>query len=189
MNARDLLKTGAACFVKFALPFGLWLFLFYPAVLGQTPVVGDTAGFYTLANFFINNLSHGVFALWNPFLFFGFPLLLEFLSFGTFNPFWLIILLLHKLGVSPYLSFLWMYIGYFFLGQIGFYLLAKALLKDPRAAFMAFLTLLFSFLGMYIFFCPNDLFIFVPMAWFFYFLECLEYGIYPLGPVNAGDIG
>jgi hypothetical protein len=155
--------------LKFLLPFGLWLFLFYPIVLGQSTIVGDTSGFYALLKFFVDNLAQGAFTLWNPFLFSGFPFLLESLFFGVFNPTWLILLLLSKLGISFYLSFIWTYVGYFFVGQIGFYLLAKSVLKNALAAYVAFLILFFSFFGMYIFSNPTSVLVSVPMAWFFYF--------------------
>ncbi len=156
--------------IKFILPFGLWLFLFYPIVLGRITIVGDTSSFYATVKFFADNLSQGVFALWNPFLFWGFPTLVEFQYFGPFNPIWLLIIIFQKVGMSFYFAFLWTYLGYFFLGQIGFYCLAKAILKDNLVAYIAFLVSLFSFASMVIFNSPNSVFIGVPMAWFFYFL-------------------
>ncbi|HOD11799.1 MAG TPA: hypothetical protein PKO44_01710 [Candidatus Omnitrophota bacterium] len=157
-------------FLKFILPFGLWLILFYPIVLGRITIVGDTCSFYATVKFFTDNLAQGVFALWTPFLFWGFPTLAEFQYFGPFNPMWLLILIFQKIGISFYFAFLWTYLGYFFIGQIGFYYLAKAILKDNLVAYIAFLVSLFSFTSMIIFNSPNSVFIGVPMAWFFYFL-------------------
>jgi len=133
-------------------------------------IVGDTLGLYVVLKFFIDNLSTGTFALWNPFLIFGFPVLPYLLGYGVLNPIWLFALFFHQIGVSFYTAVLWIYVGYFFLGLLGFYLLAKALLKDEKIAYFAFLMLLFSFVGMSIFTNPNPSCVFVPMMWFFYFL-------------------
>lgn len=164
------MKTKNLGALHFIIPFALWLFFFYPFVSQKIAIDGDTFAHYTLLNFFINNISKAIFPLWNPFLFFGFPTILEFLTFGFLNPLWLFIFLFQQMGLSLYSSFLWVYIGYFFLGQIGFYLVAKTLVKDAIVAYVAFLILLFSFMGMHIFSEPNSVFISVPMIWFFFFL-------------------
>jgi len=68
--------------------------------------------------------------------------------------------------MSSYLIFL---AFYYFLGMTGFYFLAKRIFRNTPMAFAAYLLLMFSSLGTRLF----DSFIigiFVPGAWFFYFL-------------------
>ncbi len=161
--------------LKFIIPFGLWLFLFSDSVLGKLPVDSDCYSFYSLLKYFLDNLRTGHFALWCPFVMWGGSFLVELNAFGAFNPFWLLALFLNKVGLNFYLSFLWTYIGYFFIGHIGFYFLAKTYLKDKFCAYAAFLLLLFSTSGFLIFHYPYHVFIFVPLVWFFYFfIEFLQ---------------
>ncbi|MDD3374506.1 MAG: hypothetical protein PHY73_02145 [Candidatus Omnitrophica bacterium] len=155
---------------KFIIPILLWLFLFSDAVSGKIPVSGDCLSFYSHVKYFFDSLQVGVFSLWCPFIFWGGTFLVELNAYGVFNPIWLLIPLLNKLGLSFYLSFLSAFIGYFFVGQIGFYFLAKTVLRSSLAAYAAFLFFLFSSSGMFIFHYPYHIFIFVSVIWFFYFL-------------------
>jgi len=164
------MKQKVFSLLKFIIPFGLWLFIFSDAVTGKLPVNSDCYSFYSLLKYFLDNLRIGHFALWCPFVFWGGSFLIELNAFGAFNPIWIFALVLNKIGLSFYLSFLYTYIGYFFLGHIGFYLLAKSFLKDKLCAYGAFLFFLFSTSGFLIFYYPYHIFIFVSLIWFFYFL-------------------
>ncbi len=69
-----------------------------------------------------------------------------------------------------YHSFLYTIVIYFLIGQMGFYFLARTLLKDSQAAYIAFLFSLFSSTGMLQIAQFNMLLTYVPAIWFFYFL-------------------
>jgi len=60
--------------------------------------------------------------------------------------------------------------GYFLLGQFGDYFLARALLKDGRAAYVAFLLSLFSSAGMTVGIQYHMVLLFVPVVWLAFFL-------------------
>lgn len=89
---------------------------------------------------------------------------------GIFNPFWLLIVALNALGLSFYQSFLGVVSLYFWVGQIGFYLLAKRILKNNCAAYVAFLLFLFSSASLSVFAQFHPPLLYIPGIWFFYFL-------------------
>ncbi len=126
--------------------------------------------YYFLIKYYMENLIRGVFPMWDPFLFWGKADDLDMRFIGEFNPFlWLYPLFL-KLGFAPPQSFIFYAISYFFIGLIGFYLLAKRIFKDRLLACCAFVLFLFSSEVAPIFnnFCIALLV--VPAVWFFYFL-------------------
>lgn len=157
-------------FLKFAVPFGFWLFLFYPVITGQAVLSGAGFEFYSLVKYLLDNLRQGVYPLWNPFLLWGCLENISLVNIGPFNPLWLLTLGLNVIGIPLYPAYLMTTVGYFFLGQLGFYCLAKEVLKDKQAAYAAFLFLLFSSVGMPIFVQIVTILLFVPSVWFFYFL-------------------
>ncbi len=89
---------------------------------------------------------------------------------GVFNPFWLLIFLFNALGLSFYQSFLCSITLYFWVGQLGFYLLAKRILKNSSAAYSAFLLFLFSSLSLSVYAQFHPPLLYIPGIWFFYFL-------------------
>lgn len=157
-------------FLKFLFPVSIWLFLFRGILSGSAPILREPFAVYAMVKFYLDHLRLGVFPLWNPFLLGGFPLQIILNYFGSSNPLWLLTLVLNYAGVSMYYAFLSTVVIYFLIGQMGFYFLAKSILKDPRAAYIAFLFSLFSSTGMVQIAQFNMLLIYVPAVWFFYFL-------------------
>lgn len=154
---------------KLLLPFALWLFLMRDLALGRSIITGDTFSFYATVKFFFSNLAHGIYPLWNPFVVFGMPADIDMRCIGEFNPFLYLIPALNTLGLNFYHAFLVYLAAYFFVGLLGFYLLAKAILKNPLAAYLAYLILMFSSLSMTMFSQVNMLLLFVPAVWCVYF--------------------
>ena len=156
--------------LKFSFPILLWLYLFRNFLTGVTPITGEPFAVVAMVKFYLDHLCTGVIPLWNPFVQLGFPLQIILNYFGSSNPIWLLTLILNVMGLSFYFAFVWTIMIYFLLGQIGFYWLAKAVLKDRGAAYIAFLLSLFSSAGLIEISQFNILLIYVPAVWFFYFL-------------------
>lgn len=164
------LKNKLTVFLKITIPFGIWCWLFMPIFLGQAVISSETLHIYSVVKFYIDNLKLGVFPLWDPFVMWGAPTQIFLNYAGTFNPLWLLTLALNSGGLSFYQSFLCSISLYFWIGQLGFYLLAKVILKDSRAAYLAFLLFLFSSTSMSMFAQFHPPLLYVPGVWFFYFL-------------------
>ena len=128
----------------FIVPVALWLFIYRKALLGGPCMTRHGLDYYFIVKYYMENLIRGVFPLWDPFSFWGKADNLDMRFIGEFNPFlWLYPLFL-KLGFSPPQSFIFYAIGYYFIGLIGFYLLAKRIFKDRLLACCAFVLFLFS---------------------------------------------
>ncbi|HLF18686.1 MAG TPA: hypothetical protein VI749_07330 [Candidatus Omnitrophota bacterium] len=153
----------------FLLSFLLWVFMFRGFLSGELSLVLDAVQYALSIKFYLVNLFHGVYPLWDPDWYYGIPWEFFLRRIGNYNPLYFVIFLLNKLGLSWHGAYLWFLAVYYFLGMVGFYLLAKRLVKDERAAFLGFLLLLFSSLSTMLFFSYIQL-IFVPYFWFFYFL-------------------
>src|SRR5262249_7181363 len=89
---------------------------------------------------------------------------------NLFNPVTQIIAILKLLGLDYYHAFIVYMVLYFWLGTIGFYLLAKEIFQNRYSAYLAYLALLFSSLGVSMFTQLTLVEIVVPTIWFFYFL-------------------
>ena len=89
---------------------------------------------------------------------------------GIFNPMWLLTVMLNGCGLSFYQAFLFSISFYFWLGQLGFYLLAKTVFQNARAAYFAFILFLFSSVSMSMFAQYHPQLLYIPSIWFFYFL-------------------
>jgi len=129
----------------------------------------DALAYYEHFKFFVDQLSRGVYPLWDPTREPGVPVDFFLRRIGSYNPMILLLILLPKCGIpftSSYLIFLSLY---YFLGMIGFYKLAESLFCDSRIAFIGFLLLMFSSLGTRLF-DSYILLTFIPMVWFFYFI-------------------
>jgi hypothetical protein len=149
--------------------FAMWVFHFRGFLSGQLPFTSDAISYYDHIKFFIDSLDRGSFPMWDPHWQHGVPNEFFLRRFGSFNPFFLILLGLAKLGLPylhAYLSFLTIY---YFVGLLGFFHLARLIFKDTRCAFLAYLLLLFSSMGTRLF-DSYILFFTVPVIWFFYFL-------------------
>ncbi len=134
----------------------------------QLALVSDAIPYHGHFKFFIDNLGRGVYPLWDPIRNCGVPNEFFLRRIGEFNPLFLLILVLTKMGLSFNYAYLAFLAVYFFIGMTGFYLLAKALFKDRTLAFLAYILLMFSSLGTRLF-ASYIFLLFVPMIWFAYF--------------------
>lgn len=157
-------------FIKFFLPFVIWVILFRSFFFKDAVIGDDTFATYTYMKYFIDSLREGVYPLWNPFTLWGSPADVHLRQLGEFNPYVIFMLFFYRLGAGFYSVFLGTMVGYFFFGAIGFYLLSKEVLKDQGFAYLAFLFLLFSSVGFAVFNQINMILLYVPVVWFFYFL-------------------
>ena len=155
--------------VMIGLSFLLWIFLFRDFLSGKSALVYDAISYYDHIKFYIENIRHGVFPLWDPVWSYGSPNDFFLRRIGPFNPCLFLIPLFDFLGLTYTRAYLAYLAVYYLIGLIGFYLLANRLFGDRKIAFAAYALLLFSALGTRLF----DSYIVlmcVPMAWFFYFL-------------------
>lgn len=157
-------------FLLFFPPIVLWGYLFRNFFSGRVMLGHDAWNAYQYINFYVYNIVHGVYPMWNPFFAWGRPNLLHLRTIGEFNPFFYVIPVLKSLGLSLPLSYFIFLVAYYFLGLAGFYLLVKRVTHDKMAAYLGFLLLTFSILGRIIFSSPIVILLFVPTVWFFYFL-------------------
>jgi len=165
--------------IVYVIPFLLWTYAyrtFY--AFGQVRLIVDAHICFFYTNYYMNHITRGVYPMWNPFNIWGRPDEFGMRMIGEFNPFLYVIPLLQLIGVSFTLSYFIYLIMYFFVGVIGFYLLAQRIFKDKLLAYVAMLLLIFSNVGGLLF---NDILIIlilVPLIWFFYFLvsffQCYE---------------
>ena len=159
------------CFDFFILivPFILWIFCFRYFFNGQLSLQADAISYADHISFYADNLSKGIFPLWDPGWFNGAPNHFFLRRFGDVNPLLALLVVLKWMGVpsgTAYLLFLGLY---FFLAGWVFYLIARFLLVDRFFAYIAYILFLFSSWGSEVFY-NYIIIIFVPIIWFFYFL-------------------
>jgi len=126
--------------------------------------------YYHIIKHYMDNLSRGVFPMWDPFYSWGRLDNIDLRFIGEFNPFLWVYAALSHTSLSPMSSFAVYSTSYYFLGLFGFYLLAKKFLGRVDLAVISFTLLLFSSLTFTIFNNYCILLLFVPSVWFFYFL-------------------
>jgi len=152
-----------------AISFLVWMFIFGGFLRNELRLIRDAIPYWTHFRFLISNLASGIYPLWDPWWNSGVPAEFFLRRIGNFNPLYLSILLLYKLGLSLKIAYLLFLSFYYFLGMAAFYLIANKIFKNSLAAFLAFLLLTFSSLSAQLFF-SFIVFVFVPIFWFFYFL-------------------
>jgi len=154
--------------ILFILAFLIWIFAFRHFIFTPSRLINDAGSYYEQITNYLYNLSHGIYPLWNPPFEYGNPNEFFLRRIGSFNPFLFLILFLDRLGIPHFLSYNLFLVSYYFLGMVGFYLLAKNIFGQRGTAFVAFLILLFSALGTRLF---DSYFLFatIPIIWFFYF--------------------
>lgn len=153
----------------FFLSLVLWIFSFSYLLTGEWGLISDATSYYDHIKFFIDNILRGVYPMWDPAWGVGVPNEFFLRRIGVFNPFFSLILVLRTIGMTHRFAYLIYLVVYYFVGGIGFYLVAKRIFRDTKTAFTAYLLLLFSSLGTRLF-DSYLMLIFVPMVWFFYFL-------------------
>jgi len=152
-----------------AVAFALWVFMFRDYLSSKLALFDDAVSYYDHVKFYLDNISRGVFPLWDPLWFCGAANNFFLQRMGCFNPFILVTLVFKSMGVPYTIAYLMYLAVYYFVGCVGFYLLARLFLKDKTSAFVAFFLLLFSALGTRIF-DSYMILMFTPIVWFFYFL-------------------
>ncbi|MDP8212823.1 MAG: hypothetical protein P9X22_05995 [Candidatus Zapsychrus exili] len=125
--------------------------------------------YFEHTRFYIDNISRGIYPMWESTRQLGVPAEFFMRRIGSYNPAYFFIIVLNKLGMPYVNSYLLFLAGYYFLGVLGFYLLAKQMFKDSNIAFLAYILLLFSSLGTKAF-ESYILLVSVPTIWFFFFL-------------------
>jgi hypothetical protein len=155
--------------LKFGLPFAVWLVLSRSFICGDIPLNMDTNTIYGVAKYYFNNLLNGVVPLWEPFITLGRPFYAISIC-NLFNPVTQLVPLLKLLGLNYNLAFIIYMVVYFFAGCLGFYFLAREILKDKSLAYVGYVAFMFSSLGFAMFTQFTFLEILVPSLWFFYFL-------------------
>lgn len=152
-----------------AIAFSIWVFIFRDYLFNKLALFEDASPYYDHIKFYLDNMSRGVFPLWDPAWFCGVANNFFLQRMGCFNPFLLVTLVFKSLGIPHTASYVMYLMMYYFVGCAGFYLLARQILQDRAASFAAFGLLLFSALGTRMFDSYMVL-MFTPIVWFFYFL-------------------
>jgi hypothetical protein len=167
------LFAGASRFEPLLLiiPFIGWIFCFRYFFTGHLRLEADAISYADHIGFYTDNLSRGVYPLWDPTWFSGAPNDFFLRRLGDVNPFLLLIVALKWCGVSSTAAYLAFIGAYYFLSAWGFYRITRLLLADIFAAFTAYVLLLFSSWGCEIFY-NYIIILFAPLVWFFYFLLC-----------------
>jgi hypothetical protein len=154
------------------LSFLIWCFSFRDFLTGKVALSSDALAYYEHFKFFSDQLSRGVYPLWDPTVFCGIPFEFYARRIGSFNPMYSLILIFKEIipDLQAYLAFL---ATYFFIGMIGYFKLVSLVLGDKRFALLAYVLLMFSSLGTRLF-DSYILLTFIPMVWFFYFLAAFS---------------
>jgi len=161
------------CFKKalfFLVPLFLWIWLSRDYLFGNIQLGRDARNFFNYANYYVYNIMHGVYPAWNPFSAWGRPNGLHLRTIGELNPFIHIMTVFNSIGVRPYASYMIYLVSYYFLGLMGFYLLARTMFNDKKWAYISVILLLFSSLSQIMFSDPAMILLFVETVWFFYFI-------------------
>ncbi len=147
----------------------LWAFAFYPFLSGEKKLIDDAKPYYEHVKYYLDNLSQGVYPLWDPTKDFGVDNEFYLRRIGEFNPAYLGILLLKSCGVDFMTAHRIFLFAYFGLGVLGFYLLSRLLFASPLTGYFVVFSVVFSTLGT-LAFNSYLLLILVPEIWFLYFL-------------------
>lgn len=147
----------------------LWAVLFRPFYDGTIGLFPDGYSYFHWTKFYFDSVSQGSYPLWNPFVNWGFPVGFKIRFLGEFNPLLLIAFIPYKLGV-PYPAAYFLYaVTYFLVGMFGFYLICRRMFPGRWWACLGFILLLYSNLGIAVFFNYCEIVLLVPGIWFFYF--------------------
>jgi len=166
-------NTSRFEFLFLGLPFILWFFCFLNFFNGKLHLQADAISYADQIGFYTDNLSRGIYPLWDPSWVHGAPYHFFLRRIGDVNPLLFVIVFLKWFGVSSAVSYLVFLAMYYFLAGWAFYLIARLLLADRFYAFLAYILFLFSSWGSEIFY-NYIIIIFVPIIWFFYFLLCFS---------------
>jgi hypothetical protein len=148
----------------------VWGYFFHAFYVHNHLILGpDAQTACSSANYFLHQISRGIFQTWKPYTEWGRPDDFIIQVYGELNPFLLTVAFLERLGFPFFISYFIYSVGYYSLGLAGFYLLARRITGHGLASYVAVVLLMFSGMGTNLF---NDILVillFVPMIWFFYF--------------------
>ncbi|MBF0483282.1 MAG: hypothetical protein HQL25_01115 [Candidatus Omnitrophica bacterium] len=162
------ISSGAKVVLFFSFVFLFWLLLMTPFLKGGLSFPEEAWSYNERIKAFVSTISSGVYPLWTRSDPGGVPNEFFLRRIGDYNPVYGLMVILLKAGLPinvVYLSFL---CGYFFIGVIGFYLLARLIWEDRIFAMLAAMGLLFSCWG-FILYYTYIVLILTPGIWFFYF--------------------
>jgi len=148
----------------------LWLWMFVVRYgTASIDIHGDM--FYQLIRYFMDNLTRGVFPMWDPMGSWGVVDEIDQRFFGEYNPFLWIYSLLTFLGIPRLWAFLGYALFYFLTGAAGVYFLTKRLTGEDRLpALAAALLYMFASPVFSVFTNLEIHLLLVPVIWFFYYL-------------------
>lgn len=157
-------------FYPLLLAYMLWVLCMREFFLGEPQFNEHGTTIFDISQFFFNHIFRGVLPMWDPYNAWGRPDGSNFRFIGEFNPFlWIIPFFNLVMGIAhAYVIYI---LVYYFMGLVAFYLMAQRIFKDKTLALAACLFLLFSCFSISIINDPIVILLFVPAAWFFYFLQ------------------
>lgn len=161
--------SAANVSVWIVISFFIWVYCFRGFITGELAFDADAVAYYQHIKFFIDNMVMGIYPLWDPSINSGVPNEFFLRRMGSFNPFFMIIVGLRKLGVPHLIAYNCYLSIYYFIGAVGFYKLSRLVFRNTLTAYLSFLMLYFSSLGTRQF-DSYIILVFVPLVWFFYFL-------------------
>ena len=167
------IKIGGWEFILLFIPFVLWVISFHAFFTGHIGLQQDAISYAYHIGIYTDNLKKGVYPLWFPQWYSGFPYHFFLRRIGDVNPLLFSIVFLKWLGVSSATSYLVFLAVYYFLAGWALYLITRFLLVDRFYAFTAYILFLFSSWGCEIFY-NYIVIIYVPIIWFFYFILCFS---------------
>ena len=156
-----------------SIPFILWIYCFHHFFTGKLWLEADAVSYADHITFYTDNLSKGIFPLWDPAWYGGAPYHFFLRRIGDVNPLLFLIVFFKWFGISTVTAYSFFLEIYNFLAGWAFYLIARFLLVDRFFAFTAYILFLFSSWGSEVFY-NYIIIIFVPIIWFFYFLLCFS---------------
>ena len=151
-----------------------WEFSFKSFFSSPQMLSSDAIPYYDHFEFFIKSVSKGIYPFWDNRSYLGMPNEFFLRRIGEFNPTYIFMLILNKLGVDFYITYSCFLSFYYLLGVCGFYKFSSKMFNNRLLAVIAFLLLMFSSLSS-ILSKSFIIIIFVPLVWFFYFLTDFYY--------------
>jgi len=148
----------------------VWLFLFRGFYLGKIKMFDDGRAYLYLHANYWSSIIRGVYPMWFPFYNWGISDEINLRFIGEYNPLANFPLILLKSGVPFQVTYFLYAIGYYFIGVVGFYFISLRIFRNQAMAVVSFLLLLFSSLGINIFYNYCEIVISACAIWFFYFL-------------------
>ncbi|MBF0489935.1 MAG: hypothetical protein HQL15_04880 [Candidatus Omnitrophica bacterium] len=164
------IKTDLKWMAVLILPFLLWLAVYHNLFIGKSTITGDNNNYFHAMVYHFQSLTRGEFPLWMPFQSWGTLDNFDFRTVGDLNPIFLLIPVQIFFGSSPYTAFVVTMALYFWIGCLGFYLLAYSITKDRYLSLVAYILWMFSGMGVVLWTQLSILTTIVPTIWFFVFL-------------------